>query len=258
MNLDRNLKGVYVIWLRELKRYWVDKARIISSLAQPTLFLIILGTGLSAALSRSGSSAYGNNTLNFIYPGIIGMTILFTSIFSAVSIVWDREFGFLKEVLVAPVSRTAVAIGKALGGSTVAMIQGTLMLVFAPFIGIALTPIIVIKLWLYMFLIAFSINSLGIIVAVRMRTMEGFQVVMNFFLFPMFLLSGALFPIKNLPNWLSWLVRINPLTYGVDLLRQTVIGPKISVFSPYTDIMFIAIFATITITIAVALFKRTD
>lgn len=257
MNLNRDAKGIYVIWLRELKRYWADKARIFSSLAQPLMFLFILGTGLSAAFRGVDSGL----SIDFIFPGIVGMTILFTSIFSSVSIVWDREFGFLKEVLVAPVSRTAVAIGKALGGASVAMIQGTLILLLAPVIGVSLTPIIIIKLWIYMFLIAFSITSLGIIFAVRMRTMEGFQMVMNFFLFPMFLLSGALFPIKNLPGWLSILVKINPLTYGVDLLRQTVIGPKspeIAVFNPYFDLFFIAVFGAISISIAVILFRRTE
>lgn len=256
-DINRDIKGAYVIWLRELKRYWVDKARIISSLAQPTLFLLILGTGLSAAL-RGGTFVKGVKTIDFIYPGIIGMTILFTSIFSAVSIVWDREFGFLKEVLVAPVSRTAVAIGKALGGASVAMIQGTLMLAFAPIIGVSLTPLIIIKLWVFMFLIAFSLTSMGLIVAVRMRTMEGFQMVMNFFLFPMFLLSGAFFPIKSLPEWLSVLVRINPLTYGVDLLRQTIIGPAVAVYNPYIDLLFIGCFAAVAITIAVIMFRRTE
>jgi ABC-2 type transport system permease protein len=254
MNIERNLKGIYVIWLRELKRYWVDKARIFSSLAQPVMFLFILGTGLSAAF-KGGTSGL---TIDFIFPGIIGMTILFTAIFSAVSIVWDREFGFLKEVLVAPVSRTAVAIGKAFGGSSVAMIQGTLILLLAPLIGVHLTPFVVLKLWIYMFLIAFSITSIGIIFAVRMRTMEGFQMVMNFFLFPMFLLSGALFPIKGLPAWLSLLVKLNPLTYGVDLLRQTLIGPSSAVFSPYVDLLFMAVFGAVSITIAVTLFRNTE
>ena len=254
MNIQRNIKGVYVIWLRELKRYWVDKARIFSSLAQPLMFLFILGTGLSSAFKRAGSG-FG---IDFIFPGIVGMTILFTAIFSAVSIVWDREFGFLKEVLVAPVSRTAVAIGKALGGASVAMIQGTLILLLAPVIGVNLSLFTIIKMWFYMFLIAFSITSLGLIPAVKMRTMEGFQMVMNFFLFPMFLLSGALFPIRNLPKWLSFLVRVNPLTYGVDLLRQTVIGPKVAVFNPYLDLLFISVFGAVSISIAVVMFRRTE
>jgi len=254
MNIQRNIKGVYVIWLRELKRYWVDKARIFSSLAQPLMFLFILGTGLSSAFKGAGSG-FG---IDFIFPGIVGMTILFTAIFSAVSIVWDREFGFLKEVLVAPVSRTAVAIGKALGGASVAMIQGTLILLLAPVIGVNLTLFTIIKMWIYMFLIAFSITSLGLIPAVKMRTMEGFQMVMNFFLFPMFLLSGALFPIRNLPKWLSFLVKVNPLTYGVDLLRQTVIGPKVAVFNPYVDLLFITVFGAVSISIAVVMFRRTE
>lgn len=260
----KDLKGIYTIWLRDLKRYWRDKARLVGSLAQPTLFLFILGTGLGAGLSRMTAArgggevefAPGMNAITFIYPGIIGMTLLFVSIFSAVSIIWDREFGFLKEVLVAPISRTAVALGKALGGSTVAMIQGTIMLIFAPLVGVSLTLPLIIKLWLMMFILSFSLTSLGMVFAVRMRSMEGFQMIMNFLLMPMFLLSGALFPIRNLPEWLNFFVKINPLTYGVDALRGMITG--YSEYSLLFSFFLIFSFGLATISLAVYLFRVTE
>ncbi|MEW6188635.1 MAG: ABC transporter permease [Actinomycetota bacterium] len=224
----KELKGIYTIWLRDVKRFWRDKPRIIGAIAQPALFLFILGTGLGRGLVKA--FAHGGfipgveDYVVFIYPGIIGMTLLFTSVFSALSIVWDREFGFLKEVLVAPISRSAVALGKALGGATVALLQGTLMLVFAPLIGVSLTFAMVIKLLILMFLVSLSLTSMGIVIAARMRSMEGFHMIVNFLTLPMFFLSGAMFPVRGLPLWMDYLVRINPLTYGIDILRYTVIG----------------------------------
>ena len=221
-----NLRAIYSIWLRDIIRYRRDRSRLISSVAQPALFLFVFGTGLSQGLAIQGGLGGGNNYITFIYPGIIGMTILFTSIFSAISIVWDREFGFFKEVMVAPISRAAVAIGKAVGGSTVAMLQGIIILFFAPLIGVSLSiPQLFLVLPL-MFLIAFALTSLGIVVAARMATMEGFQMVMNFLVMPLFLLSGAMFPITKLPGWLKGLTIIDPLTYGVDALRIIMLGPK--------------------------------
>ncbi|MDI6822305.1 MAG: ABC transporter permease [Actinomycetota bacterium] len=226
----KELKGIYTIWLRDVKRFWRDKPRIVGAIAQPALFLFVLGTGLGGGLGKA--FAHGGfipgveDYVVFIYPGIIGMTLLFTSVFSALSIVWDREFGFLKEVLVAPISRSAVALGKALGGATVALFQGTLMLVFAPLIGVSLTFAMVIKLLILMFLVSLSLTSMGIVIAARMRSMEGFHMIVNFLTLPMFFLSGAMFPVRGLPSWMDYLVRINPLTYGVDILRYTVIGFK--------------------------------
>ncbi len=227
----RNLKGIYMLWLRDVKRFLRDKPRIIGAIAQPALFLFILGTGLGEGLTKSfargsaaGNLAPGIDYLSFIYPGIIGMTVLFTSVFSAISIVWDREFGFLKEVLVAPISRSAVALGRALGGSTIAMLQGALMLIFAPFLGISLNIIMVLKLLFVMFMISFSLTSMGIVVAARIKSMEGFQMIMNFLVLPIFFLSGAMFPIIGLPSWMNKLVKLDPLTYGVDALRGVVLG----------------------------------
>lgn len=248
----RNLKGIYTIWLRDVKRFWRDKPRIVGAIAQPSLFLFILGSGLAPAFSRGGGGDY----IKFLYPGIISMTVLFTSIFSGISIIWDREFGFLKEVLVAPISRTAVTLGKALGGSTVAMMQGAIMLIFAPVVGVPLGFVEAIKLIAIMFLISFCFTSMGIVVAARMRSMEGFQMVMNFFLLPMFFLSGAMFPIRGLPLWMKTLVRIDPLSYGVDALRSITIG--VAQYSLLYDLTVITAVGLVMITIAVVAFNIQD
>lgn len=216
-----NLRAVYIIWYRDLLRFWRDKARIVSALAQPLMFLALLGPGLSAGMGILGRNPLGQEIdyVKFLYPGIIAMTVLFSAMFSAISVVWDREFGFLKEVLVAPISRAAVAVGKALGGSTIAMIQGTILLAFAPLVGLGLSWGMVASLLPLLFLTAFSITALGLMVAARLRTMESFHMVMNFMVMPMFFLSGALFPLGNLPGWLGLLTMLNPVTYGVNPIR---------------------------------------
>src|SRR5438093_3426602 len=217
------LNGIYTMWLRDLLRFWRDRSRLASSLAQPVLFLLIFGAGLSPTMGLLARGQGGVSYAQFVFPGIITMAVLLTPIFSSISIVWDREFGFLKEVLVAPVPRWAVAVGKALGGSTTAMFQGTLMLIFAPFVGVELTPRTIAALFPVMFLTAFALSSLGLVVAARMKSMEGFQVIMNFVMMPMFFLSGALFPVTSLPGWLLVLTRIDPVTYGVDAIRKIVL-----------------------------------
>jgi|SRR5579875_2162835 len=220
-----SLRAVYIIWYRDILRYWRDRWRLVASLAQPLLFLIIFGTGLSSSL-RGGSSfstGSGLSYVQFMYPGIIGMAIIFTSIFGAMSIVWDREFGFLREVLVAPINRAAVAIGKTLGGTTQAMIQGLIILVLAPFIGVKLTPLVVLQIIPLTFFLAFALSALGVMVASAMPTMQGFQVVINFLVMPMFFLSGALFPLRGLPGWMTVLTHIDPAAYGIDPLRKVVL-----------------------------------
>lgn len=244
--------AIYILWLRDLKHYWYDKTRIIASLGQPLLFLFVLGT----ALSPSFKGPVGVNFSEFIFPGIISMTVLFTSIFSAVSIVWDREFGFLKEVLVAPVSRWTIVIGKALGGSTVAVIQGCIMLLLAPLVGVKLSVLIVIQAVLIMFLIAVAITGLGITIAARMKEMEGFQMVVNFLIMPIFFLSGALFPLDQLPDWLAFLTRIDPLTYGVDLLRGVILG--VSAFPPALSLTVILCFTFVMFAVAVIEFNLAE
>lgn len=222
------LRAIYIIWYRDVLRFWRDRSRLIASFAQPLLYLIIFGTGLSSALSGGGTfgggAAGGFSYTQFIFPGIIGMTVLFSAIFGAMSIVWDREFGFLKEVLVAPIDRSAVAIGKALGGATQAMVQGVVLLVLAPLVGVTLTVGSVLAVIPLIFVLAFALSSLGVAIASRMRSMQGFQVVMNFLMMPIFFLSGALFPLGGLPWWMTGLTYIDPAAYGMDPLRRVLLG----------------------------------
>jgi ABC-2 type transport system permease protein len=223
------LRAVYIIWYRDVLRYYRDRWRLLTSLAQPVLFLLVFGTGLSSSL-RGATAGFGGHIAGglqyqqFIYPGIIGMAVLFTSIFGAMSIVWDREFGFLKEVLVAPINRAAVAVGKTLGGATQAMLQGLILLVLAPLVGVTLTWQGVLQLIPLIFVYSFALSALGVAVAARMRSMQGFQVVMNFLMMPIFFLAGALFPLQGLPAWMTVLTRLDPATYGIDPLRRTVLG----------------------------------
>jgi len=223
--LRADLRGAYIIWYRDVLRYVRDRTRIVAALGQPVLYLFIFGTGLSSAfaLGQTGAAGGGLSYRTFMFPGVLAMTVIFTSIMSAMSIVWDREFGFLREILVAPVSRPVVAIGKALGGSTVACFQACIVLVLGIFIGVPLTPVLVMTVIPLLFLLAFCLSCVGIAIASRMKTMEGFQVMMNFFLMPMLFLSGAFFPVNNLPGWLAVLTRIDPATYGVDAIRRAVL-----------------------------------
>lgn len=252
--MNRNLMGIYTIWLRDVRRFWRDKPRIIGATIQPALFLFLLGTGLGKGIIGAFGKDLQGDYLSFIYPGIIGMSILFTSIFSAISIIWDREIGFLKEVMVAPISRWAVAVGKAFGGSTVAVFQGCLMLIFAPFVNVHINLIMIATLIPLIFLIAFSITSLGIVAAARMRSMQGFQVIMNFLVLPMFFLSGAMFPITNLPKWMDIFIAINPLTYGVDALRGVILG--MNNYPIIMDVGLVAGFGIVMIAVAMVIFGK--
>jgi ABC-2 type transport system permease protein len=262
--LLHNIKGVYTIWLRDVLRFSRDRARMLASLGQPLLFLFVFGGGLAPAMSDLAGG--GLDFKQFMFPGILGMAVLFTSIFSAVSIVWDREFGFLKEVMVAPVSRTAVALGKLAGGSTVAMFQGLLILVFAPLLNIKLTWDQILILIGLMLLLAGVMTSLGILIAARQRTMEGFHVMMNFLLMPMFFLSGAFFPLRGVPLWMEWLARVDPVTYGVDPLRQVALRESVPASAlemlrlyPLSIVVLIMIgFGVLFIVPAIWLFNRQD
>jgi len=219
------LRAIYMIWRRDVIRFWRDRTRVIGALVQPLLFLVILGTGLSAALRGAGGGSFraGLDYTTFIYPGIIGMAVLFSSIFSGMSIIWDRDFGFLKEVLVAPIDRSAVAIGKTLGGATQAFLQGMILLVLAPFVGVKLTPLAALELVFLIFCLAFALSAVGVAIGARMRSMMGFQFVLNFLVQPAFFLSGALFPVTGLPAWMTALTRVDPLSYGVDPIRRIVL-----------------------------------
>lgn len=225
-----NLRGIYILWYRDILRLWRDKTRIIGSLMMPLIFLA-MASGLSGSL---GALAPSGDFSRFMYPGILSIAVLMPALMSGVGIVWDRQFGFLKEVLVAPISRTSVALGKTLGGATIALLQASLLFVFAPALGIELTPLLVLQLLALMFVMAASLASLGIFIASRMRSMEAFQMVMQFLLMPMIFLSGTFFPIGDgLPPWLGILVRINPVTYAVDPLRQLLLGTQTSLTSSF-------------------------
>jgi len=219
-----SLRAIYIIWYRDILRYWRDRWRLVASLAQPLLFLVVFGSGLSSSLGGAFGRGTGISYIQFMYPGIIGMSILFSAIFGAMSIVWDREFGFLKEVLVAPIDRWAVAIGKALGGTTQAMIQGLILLVLAPFVGVNLNLLTVLELIPLAAILAFGLASFGVAIASMMKSLQGFQVVMNFLMMPMFFLSGALFPLTNLPGWMTLLTRLDPASYGIDPIRRVVLS----------------------------------
>lgn len=216
------LATIGMIWRRELIRYFRTKSRIFTGLAQPLLFLFVLGYGMGSLVGNTG----GLDFHQFIYPGVVAMSVASTSIASAISIVWDREFGFLREMLVAPVSRSALVIGKTIGGATIATAQGTLMLVLAPLVGIQLTALTIVQVIGIELLMAISLTSLGVFLASRISKMEGFQVVMQLILLPMLFLSGALFPLTGLPWWLSILTNLNPLTYAVAPLRSVVFAAQ--------------------------------
>ncbi|UCG55096.1 MAG: ABC transporter permease [Dehalococcoidia bacterium] len=215
-----HMRGIYTIWYRDILRFWHDKMRMIGSIIFPLLFLFIFGSGLRGSM---GFLIPGVDFAQFMFPGIIGMTVLMNSFMSGVSVVWDREFGFLKEVLVAPVSRTSVAIGKTLSSTTIAMLQGLLILIFAPIIGISFSASTLFALIPLMLLLAISMSSFGILLATRIKSLQAFQVVMQMLMFPMIFLSGVFFPVEGLPAWMNVLVKVNPATYGIAPIRQVVL-----------------------------------
>ena len=246
------MKKIYIIWLREIKKYLRSKSRIIGSLGMPLLFLLVLGFGLNSFLNIGNG-----NYVDFIFPGIIAMTILFTSMFSGISVIWDKQFGFLKEMLVAPVSRTKIMIGKTLGGATTAIFQGFLIFFISLFFGIKITSIYGFFIALiFMGLIAISFTALGISFGSRMNDMQAFPLVMNFVIMPMFFLSGALFPIDKVPGIIKIISLLNPLTYGVDALRYGFTG--IAQMPIMTDFIILTLFSAITITIGAVLFNKTS
>jgi len=214
-----DLRAVAMIWRRELIRFGRNRTRLITAPAQPLLFLLVLGTGLGAVISRKTGDL---DFRTFMFPGVIAMSVLFTAIFSAISIVWDREFGFMREMLVAPVHRSALVVGKCLGGATVATLQGCTMLVFAGLAHVPYSPTMFLVLIPEMALVAFTLTAFGTMIAGRMSQVESFQVVMQLVVFPLFFLSGAMFPLKGLPGWLMVLTKIDPLSYAVDPMRRAV------------------------------------
>jgi ABC-2 type transport system permease protein len=217
-----DLRAVKIVLHRELIRFWRDRMRMVSGLMQPVLWLLVMGTGLSNLMKGGGATAPGVDLKTFIYPGVCAMSVMFTAMFSAGSIVWDREFGFLREMLVAPVSRTSIVIGKCFGGALVATAQGAVIVALAGLAHVPYDPVLILTLLGEMFLGAFALTGFGIMMAARMKTMQSFFALMQMALMPMMFLSGALYPLNGLPLWLSILTRFNPLTYAVDPLRHAV------------------------------------
>lgn len=213
---------VYTIWLRNMKRYLRSKSRIIGSIAMPLFFLLFLGVGLNSVIQLPG---LGENYIVFLIPGMVAMSVLFTSVFSGIQIIWDKQFGFLKETLVAPVSRLEIMSGQTLGGATTAVFQGALILILSVLVGFPLSnPVGFLIALAFMILIGISFTAFGIAIASRMEDMTGFQLIMNFVVFPIFGLSGALFPISSLPAWMIPLTLLDPLTYGVEGIRYGLTG----------------------------------
>jgi ABC-2 type transport system permease protein len=219
------LRGTWVIAYRELLRFIIERSRMFSSILMPLVFLAIFGAGFSRIVGNLGP---GVDFLQFVYPGIIAQTVLQSSIFSGVSIVWDREFGFLKEILVAPLGRTGIVLGKVAGAAVISLAQSAIMLIIAPLVGVTLTPLKVLELIPVLVLISISLSGLGVLIASRMRSQQGFQIIIQIIIFPLMFLSGIFFPVNNVPAWMEIISKINPVTYGVDAIRQIFLGPSAS------------------------------
>jgi len=248
--------AVYVIVAREFKKFIREKSRLISTLARPILWLFLIGGGMSRLVPSGENVTY----IQFIFPGILGMTILFSSIFSSISIIWDKEFGFMKEILVAPVSRFSVVIGKATSGMVLSTFQAVIVLCLFPFIGLRLDPVQIVGVILVSAILSFALASFGILLASFYESYESFSVIMNFIVMPMFFLSGAMYPVKLLPAMLKVVSKLNPLTYGVDALKNIVFpyetGRMSADFSLFTDLTVILILSLVFVLIAGKAFER--
>src|SRR5271169_866630 len=254
--MNKFYRAVWVNAYRELKRYVNNRSRAISSFLMPILFLVVFGAGFNKAL---GNLVPGTNFIQYMYPGIIAMSVFQTSLFSGLSIVWDREIGFLREVLVAPLPRGGIIIGKAAGSAVTAVLQGLVMLVIAPFVGVHLTVWVVLELIPSLIVISMAISGLGLLVGSRLRPQQSFQTVVQVLVFPLIFASGAFFPLNSVPQWLVDVARVNPLTYGVDALRHLFLGSQaasalgISLFgrvlSMGQDMLLVAVLGVVLLTI---------
>lgn len=251
--MNRELTGIYTIWKREALRFFRERSRLFTSIITPLLWLLIFGTGLGSAIKFRGMSG---SYQSYIFPGIIGMTILFSSIFGGISVIMDKRYGFLKEMFVAPISRASIVFGKTLGGSTSSVMQGFLILLLASFFGINISVLDFIFATAIMIIMSVGIVGIGLFIAAFMDSMEGFNLIMNFIVMPMFLLSGALFPINNLPAWLKFAVYLDPVTYGVDALRAVILGS--SSIPLYIDLIVLIVFAIAIILSAAFVFTKRE
>jgi ABC-2 type transport system permease protein len=252
------LRPIYVICLREFIKFFREKSRLLGTLARPILWLFVVGNGMSALIRPQAGFSY----LQFIFPGMIGMTILFASIFSSISIVWDREFGFMKEMLVAPISRLSIVIGKAISGTAISVAQAIIILVLIPFLGIRLTFSQFIEVMLLATLVSFCVTSLGILIAARLTSFDGFNIIMNFLVMPMFFLSGAMYPVTSMPDALRQLSHVNPLTYGIDTFKHVLLrdaAPPMGPEFPFAlDLAVVIILSLVMLTLAALSFRQKE
>ncbi|RLC36880.1 multidrug ABC transporter permease [Candidatus Falkowbacteria bacterium] len=247
------MSTIYILWLRQIKRYSRSRARIIGSLGQPLLFLVALGFGFGPIYAKAGGGDY----IQFLAPGIIAMSILFTAVFSGIEIIWDKQFGFLKETLVAPVKRIKIMIGRTLGGATVALMQGVVVLILASLVGFRIENYYYLPIALvFMFLIALFFTGLGTAIASLLEDMQGFQLIMNFLVMPIFFLSGALFPLENLPRAINIVASLDPLSYGVDGLRGAFTGQMHFGFS--LDLLVLSVITFLILFLGSYLFSRIE
>jgi ABC-2 type transport system permease protein len=223
--LAETWRGTWVVAYRELLRFVSERSRIVSSLAFPLLFLVIFGAGFGKVI---GSLAPGVDYIQFMYPGIVAQSVLTSSLFAGVSVVWDREFGFLREILVAPIGRSGIVLGKAIGATVTALLQVAIMLLLAPVLGVDLSPAIVLGLVPVVTILALGLSGLGILIASFMTSQQGFQLVIQLLIFPLIFLAGVFFPVNNVPDWLEVVSKVNPLTYGVDAIRQIFLGSDVA------------------------------
>ncbi len=245
-----DLEGIAMIWLRDMNRLWRQRSRLYSAMARAFVWLFALGFGLR----RSFVPIAGLSYEQFVFPGIIAMTIIFSALQSAISIVYDREFGFLKEVQVAPTPRSTLVIGKCLGGATSSTIQALIVMVFAPFASVALTPLNVLSTLGAMFITALAISSLGVVIAMWISDFENFGTIQNFITLPLYLFSGAVFPTRGVPPWFNVVLLINPLTYGVNAIRGALLGYETATIP--LDLLVLSIFALVMLSIAALLARR--
>jgi ABC-2 type transport system permease protein len=250
------INAIYVLVAREFKKFVRERSRLVSTIARPLLWLFLVGAGMSRLITPEAGMPY----TQFIFPGILGMTILFSSIFSSISIIWDKEFGFFKEILAAPVSRLSIVIGKGLSGTVVSTLQAAVVLLLFPIVGFRLGPVQIVEVLLIAVAVSFCISALGIVLATFYDSYESFSVIMNFIVMPMFFLSGAMYPVKLLPKALGIAAMLNPLTYGVDALKNIIFslekGPMSPDFSLFTDLMVIISLSIIFVFIGSKLFER--
>ena len=245
--------GIYTLWLREVKRYTRERTRLISSFFQPLLWLVIFGSGMQLFSTGNAQLSYQA----FIFPGIVAQTLLFTSMFMGISVIWDREFGFLKEILVSPISRASIFIGKMLGATTDAIIQGSFVFVLSFVVGISVDIQTYLTCLPIMILITFGLVSIGLAIASRMESLESFGVIQTFVNLPLFFLSGALFPLTRVPSWLRWVSDVNPVTYGVDALRVMILKNAWTPLFPLEyDLLALIVFDGVMILVGTIVFGQ--